>query len=160
MILIAVGTQKFPLNRLLKQIDDLIESGDITEEVFAQTGNSDYKPKHYKYKPFLNTDEFDYAMKNCSMLITHGGVASIIKGLMYDKPVIVYPRLSKFGEHVDDHQNEISVAFAKLNYVLHCGKNDSIVECVNKAKTHKFDKYETGNNSMITTIKDFIESVK
>jgi UDP-N-acetylglucosamine transferase subunit ALG13 len=45
MIFVAVGTQKFQLNRLLKEIDDLISQGKLQDEVFAQTGHSDYIPK-------------------------------------------------------------------------------------------------------------------
>lgn len=36
MIYVAVGTQKFQFNRLLRNVDDLIESGVISEPVFAQ----------------------------------------------------------------------------------------------------------------------------
>ena len=40
MIFVAVGTQKFQMNRLLEEIDNCIEGRDITEKVFAQIGNS------------------------------------------------------------------------------------------------------------------------
>ena len=58
MIFVTVGSQKFQFNRLLKAIDTLVKNNSITEEVFAQTGYSDYKPKYYKYREFLNRDEF------------------------------------------------------------------------------------------------------
>ncbi len=47
MIFITLGSQKFQFNRLLKKIDNLIEIGVIQEEVFAQIGYSNYKPKNY-----------------------------------------------------------------------------------------------------------------
>ena len=47
MIFVTLGSQKFQFNRLLIEIDRLIEEGKITEKVFAQTGYSDYKPKNY-----------------------------------------------------------------------------------------------------------------
>ena len=46
MIFITVGSQKFQFNRLLEQIDLLIENKIIKEEVFAQIGSSDYIPKN------------------------------------------------------------------------------------------------------------------
>ena len=52
MIFITVGSQKFQFNRLLKQVDMLIDKGIIKKEVFAQIGSSDYKPHNYKYKDF------------------------------------------------------------------------------------------------------------
>jgi len=58
MIFVTLGSQKFPLNRLLKKVDEIIEQGAIKEEVFVQTGYSDYCPQHYQYKQFLNREEF------------------------------------------------------------------------------------------------------
>ena len=53
MIFVTLGSQKFQFNRLLIEIDRLIEEKKITEEVFAQIGYSDYKPRNYEYKEFL-----------------------------------------------------------------------------------------------------------
>lgn len=35
-----------------------------------------------------------------------------MSGLLKGKPVIVVPRLEKYHEHVDDHQQQIAEAFA------------------------------------------------
>ena len=59
MIFVTLGTQKFQLNRLLKQLDRYIEQGKITDKVIAQIGYSDYLPKRYEYVEFLNKSEFD-----------------------------------------------------------------------------------------------------
>ena len=64
MIFVTTGTQKFQFNRLLKGVDKAIETGIITEEVFAQTGASVYQPVHYKYRPFLPADEMQQLRKN------------------------------------------------------------------------------------------------
>lgn len=52
MIFVTLGTQKFQLNRLLKQLDKYIEQGQITDKVIAQIGYSDYLPKRYEYIDF------------------------------------------------------------------------------------------------------------
>lgn len=114
----------------------------ITDDnVFAQTGNSDYIPQNYKYAKFLGKEDFEKYIRECSLLITHSGVGTIITGMKYDKPVIVYPRLKKFNEHVDDHQLQIAEAFSKLNYVLMCNENDNLESLIDKSKTYKFEKY-------------------
>jgi UDP-N-acetylglucosamine transferase subunit ALG13 len=71
MIFIILGTQKFQLNRLLKQMDDYIENGLIDEEVIAQVGNSDYQPKNYKYYSFFDKKDFDECIQKSSVIITH-----------------------------------------------------------------------------------------
>ena len=107
MIFVTLGSQKFQFNRLLIAIDELIERKVINEEVYAQTGYSDYKPKFYKYKYFMDRDEFaDYETK-ANIVITHGGTGAIIGAVKKGKKVIAVPRLKKYGEHVDDHQVQI-----------------------------------------------------
>ena len=58
MVFVAVGTQKFQFNRLLKAVDDLVEQGCLEGEVFAQIGHSDYVPRKYAYKDFISKDDF------------------------------------------------------------------------------------------------------
>lgn len=113
MIFVTTGTQKFQFNRLLKGVDKAIETGIITEEVFAQTGASVYQPVHYKYRPFLPADEMQKLRKKANIIITHSGTNSIIEGLKLGVPVIAVPRQVKFHEHVDDHQMEITEEFEK-----------------------------------------------
>ena len=47
MIFVTVGTQ-FPFDRLLRTVDDAFDKGLINEEVFAQTGESNYKPRNFE----------------------------------------------------------------------------------------------------------------
>ena len=159
MIFVAVGTQKFQFNRLLVAIDALVADGVINEEVFAQIGHSDYTPQNYNYKDFLNKDEFNSYIKNCDLLITHSGVATIITGLKYSKPVIVVPRLAKFGEHVDDHQLQIAESFSNQNMVIICGEYDNLAELVPKAKTHTFSKYISQRDQMLKTIRNYLKTL-
>lgn len=159
MIYVAVGTQKFQFNRLLSKMDKLIADGLIDEEVFAQIGYSDYKPQNYRFKDFLSKDEYDTWVKKCDLLITHGGVATIMEGLQYNKPVIVVPRLSKYDEHVDNHQIQIAEAFSSQNFVLMCDENADIGKIIEQARVHSFSKYVSKRAVVTKTIRDFLSSV-
>ena len=100
MIFVTVGSQKFQFNRLLEAVDSL-----KTEEmIFAQIGYSDYKPKHYNYRKFLDRDEFIAVMSEADIVITHGGPSSFIAPLQLKKTPLVVPRKKIYGEHVNDHQ--------------------------------------------------------
>lgn len=157
MIFIVLGTQKFQLNRLLKEVDQLIAEGVITEEVLAQIGNSDYVPKHYKYFRFINKQEFDDYIKRASLVLTHGGVGSIISALKTGKPVVVYPRLRKYQEHVDDHQLDIARAFEKRKYVLCCYEDDALAQVIKRSRDYPFDAYVSNTDHMTEIIKDFLK---
>lgn len=158
MIFVTLGTQKFQLNRLLKLIDEYIEKGIIKDEVFAQIGNSDYIPVNYRYKQFIDKEEFDRYINDASLVITHSGVGTIITAINLNKPVIVYPRLAKYKEHVDDHQIEIAEAFAKKRYVLACEENDNLSELIDKAYSYRFEKYVSQREKIIGIVNDFLKS--
>ena len=83
MIYVTVGTQKFPFNRLLREVDRYIEEGLINEPVFAQIGSSTYLPRSYPYERYLSKDRFAEYVKKCDVLVTHSGIATIMLGLGY-----------------------------------------------------------------------------
>ena len=159
MIFVAVGTQKFQLNRLLKAVDDLLESGQLTDEVFAQTGHSDYIPRNYRYQDFLSKDDFQSRISQCDLLITHSGVATIIAGLKCHKPVVVVPRLAKFAEHVDDHQVQIARSFSEKNLLLMCGEADDLAQTVKQAETHTFDTYVSQKERVVSTVREYLKTL-
>lgn len=159
MIFIAVGTQKFQFNRLLMLLDDWIETSGYKGEVYAQIGNSDYLPKHYNYSRFLEKAEFQNYIRRCDFMITHSGVATIIAGLNMNKPVIVVPRLKKYGEHVDDHQLQIAKNFSEQNYVLMYTENTDFVSLIKEIKDHKFSKYESRQQNALDVINDYLSKL-
>ena len=160
MIFVAVGTQKFQFNRLLKAVDDLVEQGQLKDEVFAQVGHSDYAPRNYAYQAFLNKNDFQSCIDRCDLLITHSGVATIIAGLKLEKPVVVVPRLAKFAEHVDDHQLQIAENFSSKNMLLMCTEQDDLAEIVKEARSHAFVKYVSRREQVINTLRDYLETIR
>ena len=118
MIFVTVGSRNYPFDRLFKKIDKLYEDGILTEEIFAQTGTSTYRPKHYEYKNFISQDEFLEKIEQADIVVSHGASGSIMKALNAGKKVIAVTRLEKYGEHINDHQIQNNVAFGNNGYVL------------------------------------------
>ena len=160
MLFITVGTQKFQFNRLLKEIDKLIEEKIITEEVFSQIGHSDYRPKNYKYKDFIDRDEYEDIMKKCEMVITHGGTGAIIGALKKGKKVVAIPRLKKFNEHVDDHQIQIITEFEKVGLIVGIKRIDMLNKAITNIDKIDLKEYISNTNNIIKEIEIFIENLK
>lgn len=156
MIFITLGSQKFQFNRLLQAVDELIEKGVIVDETFAQIGYSDYQPKHFEYKPFLDREEFAAYEEECDILITHGGTGAIIGAVKKCKKVIAVPRLAKYGEHVDDHQLQLIDQFSEQNLI--CGLNDcsELEKGLEFVMNHKFNSYKSNTMAIIENIDKFI----
>lgn len=104
MIFVTVGTHEQGMNRLIIELDKLVEYGELKQEIFAQTGYSTYIPKNYNYKNIIKYEEMERYVKESNIIITHGGPGSIFQSLQYDKIPIVVPRNPEFKEHVDNHQ--------------------------------------------------------
>ena len=129
MIFLTVGTQKFQFNRLLQAVDLLIDASIIQEQVVAQCGYSTYVPRNFETCSFLENEQFISMVNSCDLLITHGGVGTILKGIENKKRVIIVPRKKAFGEHVDDHQQEIAKESGKLDGVCVCNQITDLEEC-------------------------------
>ena len=159
MIFVTVGSQKFQFNRLLKKLDDLIEEEIIKEPTFAQTGVSDYIPKHYDHEAFLNREEFSARLDACDIVITHGGTGVIIGAVKKGKKVIAVPRLAKYGEHVDDHQLQLLHQFDELGIIDACYDLDKLGDDYRSLENRQFVPYVSNTQTIIDSLDSFIQSV-
>ncbi len=158
MIFVTLGSQKFQFNRLLKKLDELVERKIITEKIYAQIGASDYVPKHYEYKDFLNRNEFEDKTRECDLFITHGGTGAIIGAVKKGKKVIAVPRLAKYGEHVDDHQLQLLEQFQDMNIIETCVDLDELEDKYNSIQDIQMVPYVSNTQSVIDSIIKYIES--
>ncbi|MGE7683275.1 PssE/Cps14G family polysaccharide biosynthesis glycosyltransferase [Peribacillus simplex] len=159
MILVTVGTQKFPFDRLLKMVDELIDEKVIIDNVLGQVGYSSYKPLYYNSFDFKPESEMNSMMKNADILITHAGVGSIITALQLQKKVIVVPRIKHYGEHVDDHQLEIAEAYYQKGFIALAKNKDQLAHLLKNVHDIKFQQYKTEKSTILSSIQDFIEKI-
>ena len=157
MILVTVGSQKFQFNRLLENIDELIDKKIITDKVFAQIGVSDYKPKNYEYTDFTTQDEFNKLLDESTIVITHAGTGVIVNAVKKEKKIIAIPRLAKYNEHVDDHQIQLIDEFRELNFIEPCYESSDLKNAIQKVKKKKYNKYISNTYKILESIEEFIE---
>ena len=160
MILVTLGTQDKVFTRLLKDIDNEIEKGNIKDKVIVQAGFSKdkYTSKNMEMFDLIDRDEFTKLVNDCYYLITHGGVGSILTGLKANKKVIVCPRLSKYKEHINDHQVQIVNNFSKEGYILPYFENDNLSDVLKKLNSFKPKKYISNTKNIVNMIEDFIDN--
>lgn len=159
MIFVILGSQKFQFDRLLTALDKQISDGKIKDTVFAQTGCSDYLPQHFEYKQFMDRDEFSRMQSSADIIITHGGTGAIVGALKKGKKVIAVPRLSKYGEHVDDHQLQIIEEFVKLGFILECQNCDELYVNIEQIRNLKLSEYKSNTQTYIDSISEYINEL-
>ena len=113
MILVTLGTQKQDFTRLL----DKIENSNIKDEIVVQAGHTKYKSDKIKIVDFIDYQEMNKLIDKADIIITHGGTGSILMPLKKGKKVIACARLKKYGEHIDDHQEQIVSVFTQEGYI-------------------------------------------
>lgn len=158
MIFITLGSQKFQFNRLLIAMDKLVQKGKVEDSVFAQIGYSDYLPKYYAYKRFLDRSEFAKKEENADLVITHGGTGAIIGAVKNGKKVIAVPRRAEYGEHVDNHQIQLVGQFRELDLICECDDCDQLEAAINYTKLKTFKRYISNTQVVISEIYKYIEN--
>lgn len=157
MILVTLGTQDKSFKRLLEAIEKQIKLGKIKEEVIVQAGLTNFESDSMEIFDFIPYEKFDEFTSKCDLLITHGGVGSIITGLKHNKKVIAAARLEKYGEHTNDHQLQILDNFKKAGYILTLDNFDRLDEVLKEVKKFKPEKYTSNTKNMISLIKKYID---
>ncbi len=158
MVFVTLGTQDKVFTRLLKNIDKEIDNGNIKGEVIVQAGFTKYESKNMKVFDLLPKEDFDKYIKECDLLITHGGVGSILTGLKNNKKVIASPRLAKYNEHMNDHQKQIIDRFSEAGYILSYNEEDNLSDVLAKVKDFKPKKYHSNTDKFVSIIKEFIDN--
>jgi len=156
LIFVIVGSQKFPFERLIREMDRLVGTGVIKDEVVAQIGVSEYEPQHMKWYRFMDKENFDQHIEECSLLVTHAGEGSIMTGLLKKRKVIAVPRYERLGEHVSDHQLEIARALEKQNCIINIEDIADLEKTIANIDNFQLDEYKSGRETIIRTICDFI----
>lgn len=159
MIFVTLGSQKFQFDRLLQTIDTLIDDGVITDIVFAQTGASTYTPRNYQTTAFMDRDNFADTMQKATVVITHAGTGAIIGAVKKGKKVIAVPRLSKYGEHVDDHQIQIVNQFDELGILQPCYDTTDLAQAYLTALEKDYIPYQSNTQTILDDVTNYLENL-
>lgn len=158
MIFVSLGTNDKSFKRLLDKIEKEISLGNIKDSVVVQSGYTKYESKNMDIIDLMPMDVFNKNISDCDILITHGGVGTILDGLKLGKKIIAFPRLSKYQEHVNDHQVEIINEFYDCGYIL-TGEMDDLVNLINKCKDFNPKSYKSNNYRFNKLIRDYIDGL-
>ena len=160
MIFATVGHKEF--ERLTKALDGIAKNSD--EEFILQLGyRAKYLPQNASYCDCVGRLEIEDYFTRASLLISHCTVSSILYAEMYGKPLISVPRLSRFGEAIDDHQVDFAREIRKDGIVegLFIVQDISELEqTIRQARDTKVT-YEPsgGRRALIEGIRQFINGI-
>ena len=158
MILVLLGTQKYNFNRLLDCIQENIDNGTIKDKVIVQAGHTKFKSKDMEIFDLIPIDKMSELMDEADIVITHGGVGSIVGALKKQKKIIAMPRLKKYGEVANDHQKETVEMFLKNNYIKCANTAEELSNVLKKINDFIPSTYISNTNKIIKIVEEYIEN--
>lgn len=158
MIFVTVGTQ-LPFDRLIEIMDEII--GEDGGRAVVQAGNSTCKPRSFKLTPDFSRKEFQKIFHESEVVVSHAGMGTILTAIKFKKPLIIFPRLSEYGEHRNDHQLATANYMKDLPNIFVARDKDELIQCILKAKSlESIEEIETLNRApFIEKLKTYIENV-
>jgi len=125
VICVTVGTHQQPFQRLLDALTDL-----PPDELVVQFGYGSPPPGVARASAFMSFSETLDHISKADVVVTHAGVGSILCARRVGHVPIVVPRLRRYGEHVDDHQAELTRALAEEGLVVPVWDTDRLTEAL------------------------------
>lgn len=159
MILVTLGTQDKPFERLIKAVEEQIELKNIKDEVIVQAGCTKYKTDKMKIIDYMPIKEFSSLLEKADFIITHAGVGSIIEGLKQGKKMIVVARKKEYGEHVNNHQEQILENFGSNGYIIPVYDTKKLEEALKKVEKFTPKEFKGNNNNFINMLENKINEL-
>ena len=159
MIFVTVGSQ-LPFIRLINIVDHWAKLNP-KHEVFAQIGDTELTPKYIQYVFRLSPKEYREKTQKAKVIVGHVGMGTIITGIDLNKPMVLMPRLSQFGEHRNDHQLSTVEHFAdvsSLQVVTNQEEFDCAMGRVLTDSTNRIEAEFKVSEALLTAISDFVRS--
>ncbi len=159
MILVNLGTHNLNFDRLLYVLESLIKGKIILEEVVVITGYKKFKSEYMNVVGLLPQEEYEKIMKKSNLVISHGGVGSLLSAIKLNKKIIGVARLAEHKEAINNHQIEILEKFEEMGYLLYLKDIKDIKELILNTKSIKTKKFVSNtkdfNRKLNEYIKDF-----
>ena len=158
MVLVLLGTQNNSFVRLLDQIENCINNKIINEEVIVQAGYTKYDSQNMKILDFISSEELVELTKKADLIITHGGVGSIVESLKSGKKVVAIPRLSKYNEHVNDHQLQIIKYYDDKGYIKGLSDVSELDESLKNINSFTPKKFVSNTQNILNIVSNYIDN--
>ena len=151
-IFVTLGTQDKAFDRLIAEAKKI-----KGHDIFIQNGYT--RCDGIDHLDYMDQNAFIKHIEEADIVITHGGVGSILSALKKHKKVIACARLKKYHEHTNDHQLEIVTKFKDEGYILALNEDDDINELIEKAIHFIPKEYIDHQSDFIQKLDDYISTL-
>lgn len=162
MIFVTVGSSPYSFDRMLLNVDNVLRELKVDEKVVFQIGDSNYRPLHGTCRRFFDFAAMRRHIRSADLIISHAGIGSILLCLTNGKKPVVYPRLKKFREHVDDHQLQIALYWGRHGLVFNSPTEKElrtiVRDCAGKKAAFSLPQLTRERRLLIETVSRLLQS--
>ena len=158
-LLFATVGATLPFDRLVTSVAKMKAEGVLDEQVLVQTGEGGVRPEGLETHETIRFDEVQEILKKASIVVCHGGTGSLITALRQGCHVIAMPRLSTLGEHYDDHQSEITQAFADRGLIQVAKSEDELRVALANVRTRDRQMATTDPQALISFLQSLLVTI-
>jgi len=136
LIIVSVGTDHHPFNRLIDWVDSWESEQDV--KFVIQRGTSKESTK-WKSDSLIAHNEILEMFAMSQVVVSHGGPSTVMDIRKSGKMPIVVPRNPEFGEHVDNHQMLFAEHMMKSDIAKVANSKDELFELIGQAISNPND---------------------
>ena len=147
-----------PFDRLIKAIDEWAASH-TGIHIFAQIGETSYRPEHIEYITLLEPPEFRQRVLWSNVLVAHAGMGSILTALQYGKPILVLPRQGRLQETRNDHQIATALRFKEMTKVavaMDTNEMPALLDSITRLGTSEIIS-DRASDQLLSAVRGFIQ---
>lgn len=156
LVFATVGAT-LPFERLVASVGELKAAGAIPQRVVVQTGEGGSRPEGCEVVETLPFDEVQALLVRADVVICHGGTGSLITALRQGCHTIAMPRLFELGEHYDNHQAEITEAFAARGLIQVANSVEELRAALERAPQLPTPCATTDPKALIAHLRDLLQ---
>lgn len=157
MIFVTVGTHYQGFERLITKMDEI--AGRIDDEVIMQIGFTQYEPKNAKWFRFVKYEKMLELINESDIVICHGGAGTLLDSIRFNKPIIIVPRLKKFGEVYDDHELELAEALESARKAIAVYDIEKLESAIKMAMSMKSRSIKR-NKKLVNFLKEYLRGIE
>lgn len=156
-LLFATVGAILPFDRLVEMVAEVNSRGEILEEILIQTGAGGHVPEGIQTVETLPFDLMQSTLKDADIVVCHGGTGSLITALRQGCRIVAVPRLFSKGEVYDDHQAEITSAFAERGLIVVANTADQLSEALKDVRARPPRLATSDPSELIQYLNDLLD---
>lgn len=146
MIFATCGSSHFQFERMMRALDGVPRSA-----LHVQHGPAQPPPCAEAY-PYLPFDDIVEKIAAADVVISHAGVGSILCAIRAGHTPIIFPRLKRYHETVDDHQAELAEALAARGTAVVAWSAAELVAAVESVPPRR-EELAVAPDSLVTAVR-------